>query len=308
MRRAVAALLSGLAALPALGQNAPAPTPHPSGAQPCHDSPTSCDPRLPAPPPSAPASNTQPAQPEPATAPRPAALERYENRPIREVKLVGLKTVEPQLVDNQIRSKPGQPLSIEAVQQDIQRLNRLGRFSKIDVKAQSFDDGSISLIYEFAEVPIIKGVEAVGNRQLTTNEIGSVVGLLEGTPVDRYQLDRARRQIQELYRKKGYYLSEVTVDEQELDKTGIVPLPHPRRRAGQDRRDPLRGVRQQGALVHRGAAVPAHQVAGVQLVRDRAAGRPDAGPGRRVADLLLPGPRVPRRAGRPSRADRPQRA
>jgi outer membrane protein insertion porin family len=169
--------------------------------------------------PTAPAGEQPPAE---TPAPRPTALERYEGRPIREVRVTGLATVEPQLVDNQIRSKPGQPLSIETVQQDLQRLNRLGRFRKIDVKAQGFEDGSIALVYEFAEVPVIKGVDAVGNRQLTTSEIGSVVSLLEGTPVDRYQLDRARRQIQDLYRKKGYYLSEVTVDEEELEKTGIV--------------------------------------------------------------------------------------
>lgn len=159
------------------------------------------------------------AQPVEAKTP---ALERYENRPIRDVRLVGLKNVEAQLVDNQIRCKPGQPLSLEAVQQDIQRLNRLGRFQHIDVKAQAYDDGSISLVYELVEVPIIKGVEAVGNRQLTSSDIGGVINLLEGTPVDRYQLDRARRQIKELYRKKGYYLSEVTVDEEEMAKTGIV--------------------------------------------------------------------------------------
>jgi outer membrane protein insertion porin family len=172
-------------------------------------------------------SGTAPPEGTPATPPqpeaaRPTALERFEGRPIREVRVTGLAVVEPQLVNNQIRSKPGAPLSIDAVQQDLQRLTRLGRFKKIDVQAREFEDGSIGLVYDFAEVPVIKGVEAVGNRQLTTSEIGAVIGLLEGTPVDRFQLDRARRQIQELYRKKGYYRSEVTVDEAELEKTGIV--------------------------------------------------------------------------------------
>lgn len=218
--RAAAGLLAGLAAIPAFAQEV-APNPAPANPATPATQPATQPAPSPATPPAPGGATVQPPQPE-APVPLPSALERYEGRPIREVRVIGLKSVEPQLVDNQIRSKPGLPLSVEAVQQDIQRLNRLGRFRKIDVKAQAFDDGSISLIYEFAEVPIIKGVEAVGNRQLTTREIGAVVGLLEGTPVDRYQLDRARRQIQDLYRKKGYYLSEVTVDEEELDKTGIV--------------------------------------------------------------------------------------
>jgi outer membrane protein insertion porin family len=220
--RAAAAALAGLAAAPSFAQEGPR-NPTPADPAPPVTQPGTPPAPRPAAPPATPGggATVQPTQPE-ALPPAPPALERYEGRPIREVRVIGLKSVEPQLVDNQIRSKPGLPLSVEAVQLDIQRLNRLGRFRKIDVKAQAFDDGSIALVYEFAEVPIIKGVEAVGNRQLTTKEIGAVVSLLEGTPVDRYQLDRARRQIQELYRKKGYYLSEVTVDEEELDKTGIV--------------------------------------------------------------------------------------
>lgn len=225
--RAAAGLVMGVACASASGQTdaaaraAQAGNPQP-GQQPQPGSPTPA-PALNQPtPPGVPTVTETPTAPPTPDVPRPAGLERFDGRPIREVRVVGLVTVEPQLVNNQIRSKPGQALSIESVQQDIQRLNRLGRFKKIDVKTQGFEDGSIALIYEFGEVPIIKGVESVGNRQLTTREIGAVIGLLEGTPVDRYQLDRARRQIQDLYRKKGYYLSEVTVDEDELEKTGIV--------------------------------------------------------------------------------------
>ncbi|MGE4197328.1 MAG: outer membrane protein assembly factor, partial [Phycisphaerales bacterium] len=191
--------LAGGVATGALGQSDPGSTPAPVGTG-------------------------APSQPEPAPPDTsiPPALAPLEGRYIREVKVVGLKQVEPQLAQNQIRSKPGQPLSLETVRGDLQRLTRLGRFRKIEVKSQSLADESVVLTYECTETPIIEDVQAVGNRQITVGDLAGVINILKGTPVDRYQIDRAKRQIEDLYRKKGYYLSSVTIDEEELEKRGVL--------------------------------------------------------------------------------------
>jgi outer membrane protein insertion porin family len=176
-----------------------------------------------------------PASPTPAPPPPPAptgapgevsnlspALEPFENRVIREVKLRGLKNTGEQLVRNQIRSAVGRPLKQETVQQDIQQVTRLGRFSNITALIQPFDDQTVTLVFEFEESPIIKDVQVVGNRELSDQDLSEAVTLLAGTPVDRFQLDRALRQIEDLYRKKGFYQAQVTIDQEELDKQGIV--------------------------------------------------------------------------------------
>lgn len=153
-----------------------------------------------------------------------AALEPYENRLIRTVTIKGLKTIDEQLVRNQLRSAEGRPLSIETVTSDVRRINRLGRFREINARIQPFSDQTVELIYDLSETPIIKkdGVQAVGNRQLSDQEIGAEINLLAGTPVDRFQLDRALRRIKDLYKKKGYYQADVTIDEKELEESGIV--------------------------------------------------------------------------------------
>lgn len=202
-------------------QNAPAPT----------------DPRLPAPADAtrpglvgAPAQPEKPrettAAPQPASQPPepaatlPPALAPLEGRYIREVKIEGLVKVPAQLVENQVRSKPGQPLALDTVRGDLQRMTRLGKFRRIEVKSQSFSDESIAITYVCVETPVIEDVQAVGNRQVTTGDLAGAIDILKGTAVDRYQIDRAKRQIQDLYRKKGYYLSSITVDEEELEKRG----------------------------------------------------------------------------------------
>lgn len=173
-----------------------------------------------------PASEAPPPAPqapaEPGAAATIPALERFENRVVRAVRVQGLKTADEQLIRNQIRSATGRPLRQVAVQEDVQRLTRLGRFSSINAFVEPFDDGTVALVYEFEETPIIKDVQVVGNVELSDQELASTINLLAGTPVDRFQIDRAVRQIEELYRKKNYYQAKVTVDEDELKNQGIV--------------------------------------------------------------------------------------
>ena len=166
-------------------------------------------------------------QPSPLT-PRPAAgvdddsLIPYQDRPIREIRIEGVSANEQQLVRNQIRSRAGSPLSADSVRDDVQRLNRLGRFKRILAKAQPYDDGSIALIYEFVPTPIITDVAVSGNRQISDQDIASVVSLLKDTPVDEFQLGNAKSRILKLYRDKGYFTADVVIDQKELDQGGVV--------------------------------------------------------------------------------------
>lgn len=165
-------------------------------------------------------------QPQPGAVTQPPiadTLSAFEGRPIREVNLSGLSTpVNEQKVRNQLRSRPGQPLSAEIVRADIGRFTRLGFIRTIEAKVQPLADQSVVLTYVFTEARLIKDVQVVGNRQISDDEIHKEYPPLAGTAVDEFELGRATARIQELYRKKGYYLAEVTVDREELDKAGIV--------------------------------------------------------------------------------------
>lgn len=151
-----------------------------------------------------------------------AALAPFEGRLIRDVQLVGLVETDRQLVANQILSRSGTPLSQATVQSDVQKATRLGRFKTVTAGIRVLADQSVVLVFEFAETPIIKDVQVVGNRRVTDQDLRGVVGLLARTPVDRFQLDRTLRQIEELYRRRGFYQATVTIDEKELAENGIV--------------------------------------------------------------------------------------
>lgn len=155
----------------------------------------------------------------------------YEDRPIREVRLLrveasGVKSAlsgpNVQLVRNQIRSVEGRPFRRQTVINDISTLSGLGRFKTIASEVQMQTDGSVVLIYTLGEQPVIQDVQIVGNRVITDQEALDVAGALSGTAVDRFEIDRAARGIENLYREKGYYAVRVEVDEKELASSSIL--------------------------------------------------------------------------------------
>jgi outer membrane protein insertion porin family len=127
-----------------------------------------------------------------------------------------------QLVRNNIRLREGNPYYADIVRSDIVRLNRLGRFRRVDAKAQPLDDGSVVVRFQFLLQPVIQAVQTVGNRRFSDEEILKAIDVLIGTPVDNTQLDRFCRRIEDTYKAKGYYNAQVLVDQDELEKTGVV--------------------------------------------------------------------------------------
>ncbi len=173
----------------------------------------------------------QPAAPSPLVAhdqPDP-----YEDRPIREVRLLKVDPAKPgatspltgpnlQLVRNQVRALEGRPYRRDTVKQNISILGGLGRFKTISSSVQMAPDGSVIVIYTFGEQPIIQDVQVVGNRAITDQEALAIAGELAGTAVDRFEIDRHLRAIENLYREKGYYSVRIEVDEKELAASSIL--------------------------------------------------------------------------------------
>lgn len=170
--------------------------------------------------------------------PLPQDLDVYEGRPVRAIVLrepTGPKVKDPAdqkfrepdaqldtLARAQLRSKVGQPFRPGAVQDDITRLNRLGRFKRVDGRVALHDDGSVVITYTLIPQPVVLAVQSVGNKEVSDQDILKRTEGLVNTPVDRYQLSQACRDIEDMYRQKGYYLAQVTVDQEQLEESDIV--------------------------------------------------------------------------------------
>jgi len=124
---------------------------------------------------------------------------------------------------NSIRSYEGAPYRAETVRDDVDRLSRLISFGEVLTSVRPNDDGSVDLIFSLTEQPVVRDVQVTGNRSLTDQRLAQEIGdVLVGGPIERFQIDRAARRMEALYRERGFYNAEVRVDEQELDDNGIV--------------------------------------------------------------------------------------
>jgi outer membrane protein insertion porin family len=143
-------------------------------------------------------------------------------RPVAKVDVEGLQKVAKQLVLNQVRTKVGDPYDAALVAKDIQNITRLGRFGRVRVEAGQNEDGTVNVIYVVAEQAALEDVQVVGNKALDDQELLKQVVLRKGDPEDTFLINRGKDQLTRAYRKAGYFLADVSVDEQSLADAHVL--------------------------------------------------------------------------------------
>jgi outer membrane protein insertion porin family len=150
--------------------------------------------------------------------------ETLADRPISKVVFKGLDRVTEREILNNIRVAAGQPFEAQAVRIDVSTLYRLGQFDTVDAIATVLPDGSVELTYVLVEQPIVRDLQVVGNKLISDQELRKAIPLYAGGPRDDFLLEQSVTRIKDLYRKRGHYLAEVTVDENLLKDSGILIL------------------------------------------------------------------------------------
>ena len=181
-------------------------------------------------------------EPPPPSVPPPASvppeLEPFEGKLIRKITLRQPDRAAPEgdglvagppldpatenLARNSLRLREAAPFSALLVSDDISRLNRLGRFKRVESRVQELVDGSVELIYILDPQPLVAAVQTVGNRAFSDEDLVGTGEAWVGAPIDQTMLGRIARGIEQRYRDKGYYNALVTLDEEELNRSGVV--------------------------------------------------------------------------------------
>lgn len=150
--------------------------------------------------------------------------EALRDRPIGEVQIRGLSRVNRQEILNNIRVSAGQPYDPRTIREDVATLYRLGHFESVGAEAEILPDGAVRVTYSVLEQALILDLQVVGNKLISDQELRAVIPLYAGGPRDDFLLEQAVFRIKNLYRDRGHYLVEVTVDESRLRDTGILIL------------------------------------------------------------------------------------
>jgi outer membrane protein insertion porin family len=105
-----------------------------------------------------------------------------------------------------------QPITYRTVQRAIQSLFNTGNFDDVTIEQRGGEEKLIIAIL-VKERPILQRWAVRGAEQVSEGQVRGKVVLVEGRPIDRAAVEKARAAIDSLYQKKGFYAAKVRVNE-----------------------------------------------------------------------------------------------
>lgn len=134
-----------------------------------------------------------------------------------EVRIEGNRTVPESKIRRHIHTRPGRPLSLETIEDDVRRLTASRMFINVETYSQRLPGGRV-VVFRVLEHPTLQKVLFVGNRKIKTKVLLKEVNLKPGDALDPFAVEEGRRKIEEFYRTRGF--SNVRVSVFEGDKPG----------------------------------------------------------------------------------------
>jgi outer membrane protein insertion porin family len=136
------------------------------------------------------------------------------------VEFTGLKAVSEGYVRRLVKTRQDQPFTRTQVEEDVRELLRSRKFLAA-FATTSVEDGRAVVTFHVQEKPAIASVELEGNKVFTDKELYELTPAAGGV-LDTYEVNRARDDILQKYRQKGYYYATVTLDEPLLQNENRV--------------------------------------------------------------------------------------
>lgn len=106
------------------------------------------------------------------------------------------------------------------IQRAVTALYQTGQFDDVSVE-QRDAAGLLVLAILVKERPVLRGWTLDGPAKISVGTVREHIKLLEGRPIDRAGVARARYEIDSLYRKEGYYTVKVDAKEEATNDGGV---------------------------------------------------------------------------------------
>ena len=143
---------------------------------------------------------------------------------ISDIQVSGVDVLDPARVSMLITSKIGQEPNAETMDEDVRAIWDMGYFSDVSAKLvkNTLGTGEI-LVFDVVEKPRIASVRIDGSDVLDEEDVFGAMDSSAGTILNEKILAEDLHVVKELYRKKGYYLTEVSYSvEQSSSERGSV--------------------------------------------------------------------------------------
>ncbi len=134
---------------------------------------------------------------------------------VRRVEVRGLQAISEAYIRRVVKTREEQPFSRRQVEEDVRELLRSRKFLAA-FATTAVEEGQAVVVYNVQEKPTLAMVELIGNKRFTDAQLYEVTPAA-GAVMDRYEINRARDDIVQKYKQKGYYYVDVQIDERALE-------------------------------------------------------------------------------------------
>lgn len=132
----------------------------------------------------------------------------YVSDIITEVEVRGTETLDDDVVLMRMKLQKGDVMDPAAINDDIKRIFELGYFDDVKISTEDVADGE-RLVVEVVEKPRIQAISVQGSNDIDEDDILAAMSTKTGSVLNPKILADDLAKIRELYRKDGYYLTEV---------------------------------------------------------------------------------------------------
>ncbi|MGM0545891.1 MAG: outer membrane protein assembly factor BamA [Bacteroidota bacterium] len=146
-----------------------------------------------------------------------------ENRPqqleVQEVEVEGLTTARESFVIGTTGLQEGTQITIpgQDLSRAIKSLYRTGLFSDVEIQETDRSMGGISLKIVVQEQPRLEDFEINGTKRSHRNDLEEEITLMRGYAVTESSLSQAKSTIKRFYEDKGYWYTDIEVEQSEPD-------------------------------------------------------------------------------------------
>lgn len=140
---------------------------------------------------------------------------------VADIEVRGNQRVKADSILNVISLHKGQTVTPPQIDEAIQAIYKLGRFSDVAALVETRNGAQI-LVFQVAERPLVRNVRFEGNDEIGAERLRGVVTLKVPDIYDPYEVQKSIAAIKAEYVKDGYYAAEITSDSQINDGNEAV--------------------------------------------------------------------------------------
>ena len=141
----------------------------------------------------------------------PPAAEQEPQEKVNSVEVVGNKIVSTATILTKIKTRPGDRLEQQTVDEDIKRLYGTGFFTDVSADIRPYQDGKM-VRFLVQERPMVSSIVITGYRHFRESKLREELKTKEQELLDRRELKQDVERLKQLYRTKGFYLAEVNYE------------------------------------------------------------------------------------------------